>query len=207
MVPVARLPAVTYRWILSLAALVLAGCGGPKIGELDAGATILAFGDSLTYGYNMSREASYPAQLESRLGIRVINAGVSGETTEEGLLRLPEALEEHSPDLVLLCLGGNDMLRRYPRESTEANLRRMVELIQETGADVILIGVPKPGILLGVPDYFGAIAEDYGLPYEGGIMRKVLANASLKVDHIHPNEQGYAQIAGALQERIERAAR
>jgi len=83
--------------------------------------------------------------LASLTGLAVINAGVPGDTTSSGLQRLPEVLAEHKPRLVLLCLGGNDMLRQQPAAATENNLRLLVQTIRASGAEVVLIGVPEPG--------------------------------------------------------------
>src|SRR5258708_7486386 len=95
-----------------LAALVLVGCGGstPKIAKLDRGAVVLAFGDSLTFGTGAAREQSYPAILARDTGLQVVNAGVPGEVSADGLARLPEAIDESQPKLLILCHGGNDFL-------------------------------------------------------------------------------------------------
>jgi len=86
---------------------------------------ILAFGDSLTYGFGTARpeRESYPARLEALTGQPVVNAGVNGETSAEGLRRIDRLLERHRPGLTLLCLGGNDILRGLPRDRLKQNLR------------------------------------------------------------------------------------
>ena len=105
---------------------------------------VLAFGDSLTYGTGATEEESYPAQLERLIGRRVVRAGVPGEVTAQALERLPGALDEHSPRLMLLCIGGNDFLRRLGTAQAEANVRAMVKLARQRGVDVGLIGTPEP---------------------------------------------------------------
>ena len=108
------------------------GCGErPKLERLPADAVVLAFGDSLTFGTGAAESESYPAQLEKLIGRRVVRAGVPGEVTAQALARLPAALDEHAPRLLLLCIGGNDFLRRLGNRQAERNVREMVKLAQE----------------------------------------------------------------------------
>ena len=182
-------------------ALGLAGGGcskPPRLAPLSGDAVVLAFGDSLTYGTGAAEPESYPAQLETLIGRRVVRAGVPGEVTAGALARLPEALDEHAPRLLLLCIGGNDFLRRLGNAQAEANVRAMVKLARSRGIDVLLIGTPEPGLAVSPPPFFAAIAEEFQLPYEGGAVAEVLKDASLKSDPIHPNAQGYRLIAERL---------
>jgi lysophospholipase L1-like esterase len=166
--------------------------------SLPADAVVLAFGDSLTAGTGAAVEESYPAVLSRMIGRRVINAGVPGEVTEAGLARLPELLEQEKPALVLLCLGGNDFLRRMDDSKAEQNLRDMVQMIRKRDVGVVLIGVPRLGLGLEVPEWYEKIAKDAGIPYEGAVLKRVLSDRSLKSDPIHPNAAGYRQVADAL---------
>lgn len=182
-----------------LLGLVVACSGGPAVDPLAADATILAFGDSLTAGTGAKRDDAYPAQLDAMLSQRVVNAGVPGETTAGGLQRLPSALDAHNPALVVLCLGGNDMLRKLDRGQAKANLAAMIRMIRERGAQVVLLGVPEPGLLLlSAPEFYAELAEEFGLPYDGETLPGILADRSLKSDPIHPNAAGYGQLAGAV---------
>ena len=120
------------RWAFIL--LLLPGCSErPRLERLPGDATLLAFGDSLTFGTGASENESYPAQLEKLIGRRVVRAGVPGEVTAQALARLPAALDEHAPRLLLLCIGGNDFLRRLGKEQAERSLREMVKLAQGRG--------------------------------------------------------------------------
>lgn len=185
-------------WLL-LAGL-LAACDGqdPRLAPLAPGDVVLAFGDSLTHGTGAGAEQAYPAQLQGLIGRPVINAGVPGETTADGLKRLPEALEAHRPRLLLLCLGGNDMLRRLDPAQTAGNLRAMVRMARERGVGVVLVGVPEPGLFSDAPGFYEEIAREFGLPYEGEVFNEVLKNPSLKADPIHANGEGYRLVAARL---------
>lgn len=190
-----------------LAVAALAGCGeaAPRLARLAPGDVVLAFGDSLTHGTGATPETSYPAVLAQLIGREVVRAGVPGEVTAQGLARLPAVLDEVNPRLVLLCLGGNDMLRRQGNGETAENLRAMVRLIRERGIDVVLIAVPEPKLLGDPPPFYGAIAEEFGVPLEGEVVKDVLYDARLKADPIHPNAQGYREMAQALARLLEDA--
>jgi lysophospholipase L1-like esterase len=187
------------RIFLLSAALLAAACSkSPKLPPLPPDAVVLAFGDSLTFGTGAAAEGSYPSQLERLIGRRVVRAGVPGEVTEAALERLPAALDEHAPRLLLLCIGGNDFLRRLGKAQASANVRRMVELAKSHGVDVILIGTPEPGLTVSPPEFYAEIAKDFRIPYEGSVIGEVLRDADLKSDPIHPNDRGYRVIAERL---------
>ena len=189
-----------------LAAFLAAGCGAKhKIEKLDSGATVLAFGDSLTFGTGAAPAESYPAVLERSIGRKVVNAGVPGETSAQGLERLPATLDEVKPKLVLLCHGGNDFLRRLDDAQAAANVRGMIQLARERGIPVVLIATPKPGLPPSVPAFYGEIAAELKVPYDDGVLRSVLLDNALKSDMVHPNAAGYARIAAAV-EKVLRAA-
>ena len=184
------------RFAAFLLALVIAACGArTRLEPLPREALVLAFGDSLTYGTGAAEAESYPAQLESLIGRRVVRAGVPGEVTAQALARLPGALDESAPRLVLLCIGGNDFLRRLGNEQAERNVRAMIELARRRGIDVLLIGTPEPGLFPSPPAFYAAVAKDLHIPYEGEAITEVLKDARLKSDPIHPNAAGYRVIA------------
>src|SRR5260221_5632701 len=172
-----------------LAAALTAGCGDPpaRLARLPGDAVVLAFGDSLTFGSGAAEQESYPAQLESLIGRRVVRAGVPGEVTAQALERLPAALDEHAPRLLLLCTGGNDFLRRLGNAQAERNVRAMVQMAKSRGIEVLLIGTPELALLPSPPAFYGVLAKDLSIPYEGGVITEVLKDASLKSDPIHPN--------------------
>jgi acyl-CoA thioesterase I len=182
-----------------LVVVALCGCGErPKLERLAPDAVVLAFGDSLTYGTGAAEDESYPAQLEKLIGRRVVRAGVPGEVTAQALERLPAALDEHTPRLLLLCIGGNDFLRRLGKQQAEKNVRDMVKLARSRGVAVLLVGTPEPGFTVSPPAFYAGIAKEYRVPYEGAIIGEVLKDRSLKADPIHPNARGYRLIAERL---------
>jgi lysophospholipase L1-like esterase len=186
--------------------LLLLGCGeGPRLERLPSDAVVLAFGDSLTFGTGANEDESYPVQLEKLIGRRVVRAGVPGEVTAQALARLPEALDEHAPRLVLLCIGGNDFLRRLGTPQAEANVRQMVQLARSRGVEVVLIATPEPGWSLTPPGFYAAIAEEFGIPLEAAVLAEVLRDSALKSDPIHPNARGYRVIAERLAEHLKRS--
>lgn len=189
-----------------VAALALGGCGdAPQLARLAPDAVVLAFGDSLTYGTGAAEADSYPAQLESLIGRKVVRAGLPGEVSAQALARLPAALEEHQPKLLLLCIGGNDFLRNLSQAEAAANVRRMISLAKSKGSDVLLIGAPEKGLLVTPPKFYAELASDLRVPYEGKVIGEVLRSPELKSDPIHPNARGYRMIAERVAELLKKS--
>ena len=186
-----------YLLLLSIVILITSGCGEKTtpLPSLANGSVILAFGDSLTYGYNANRSESYPAKLEVLTGLSVINAGVSGEVSEQGLKRLPKVLDEYHPQLMILCHGGNDLLHKKDLKEMESNIRSMIQLSLDRGIPVILLGVPKPGIFLSSFDVYEKIANSMDIIFIEDLISDILGDKSLKSDSIHPNKKGYNVMA------------
>ena len=158
-----------------------------------------------TFGTGATEDESYPAQLERMIGRRVVRAGVPGEVTAQALARLPTALDEHAPRLLLLCIGGNDFLRRLGNQQAERNVREMVRLARSRGIAVLLIGTPEPGFSVTPPAFYASIAKEFRLPYEEGIIGQVLRDAALKADPIHPNARGYRIIAERVADQLKQS--
>ena len=194
-------PCVFYIQAIALLCLLAlcVGCGRqPKIRKLSESSVVLAFGDSLTAGTGANGPESYPAVLSKMLGCRVINAGAPGEDTTAGLSRLSGALAQAKPQLVILCHGGNDMLRNEPQDITISNLSAMIIMAKDAGADVILVGVPKPGLLLRAPPFYRNIAAKHNIPFNADAIAKILSTPALKCDQAHPNASGYRRLAESL---------
>ena len=187
-----------------LFALLVTACtdSQPQLKRVPTASKIVAFGDSLTFGTGAKAPESYPAQLQILISRTVIRSGVPGEVSSAGLERLLGVLEEHAPALVLLCHGGNDLLRKKGPAGADANLRAMVKLIRASGAEVVLLGVPKPGLLLSPASHYDRIAEDLHIPYLRDSLSDILGERDLKSDTVHPNAAGYRQLAVEMAELL-----
>ena len=204
------LPAVTRKRFIALIILLVLAAGWwwrqpnhwPLV-NLPPGATgpWVAFGDSLTEGHGASEGASYPALLGRELGVSIRNFGVSGHTTADGLKRLDE-VAAMEPRVVLLCLGGNDGLNKLPREQMLANLRAIILRLQGGGSFVVLIGIRSASLRDQNESHFRALAKETGCHYVPDLLRGVWGRPVLMSDAIHPNDQGYARIAGRLAEEL-----
>jgi acyl-CoA thioesterase I len=190
------------RTLLALVALLLAAaCSQPKQAPLPPGTRVLALGDSLTAAHGVTPDEAWPALLAQRTGWVVINAGVSGDTSAGALQRLPALLDEHTPALVLVTLGGNDMLRRLPQGQTVANLGQMITLIKARGAKAVLLATPKPSIAgavfnnLSAADFYQKVAKEHQVPLIEDALPDVLSNTDLKADQLHPNVAGHALLS------------
>lgn len=193
--------------LLPLLFMLLAGCGSssPQLSKLAVSDVIVAFGDSLTYGTGAVDHESYPAMLSQLINRQVVRAGVPGEVTAQGLHRLPQVLEEHRPRLVIVCLGGNDMLRKVPVPEIKSNLRAIIKSIRDQGIAVVLVGVPQPALITSAPEFYAELAREFALPYEGKVVTSVLYSSELKSDPIHPNAKGYRRMAEALAELLRKS--
>jgi len=187
-------------WLLVFVALLTACSDNkPQLPRLAPDAVILAFGDSLTFGTGTDKAKSYPAVLAQLTGHTVINAGIPGELTAAGLQRLPALLEQHKPELLILCHGGNDLLRKLNSAATRSNIEAMINAAAQHNIPVLLIGVPQPALLfMESAEIYNKIAAQYKLVYQSEILPAVEADNSLKSDRIHPNADGYHRIADAV---------
>ena len=184
---------------LLMCCLSVVGCDPiPKLDPLSKDAIILAFGDSLTSGKGAPKQQAYPARLQSLISRTVINAGVPGEVSLSGLRRLPSLLKQHQPDLVIICHGGNDILRQSNLQLTRDHIQQMIDISQSHGAQVVLVGVPEFGLFLSSAAFYAELARENRLPIENSVLGEVLKKAAYKSDQIHPNAEGYAVIAERL---------
>ncbi len=187
-----------FASITILVALTACGDSTKQIKRLPDDAIILAFGDSLTHGTGANKNESYPAILEQSINRKVINAGIPGELSINGLKRLPQLLEKHRPDLLILCHAGNDLLRKKNLAEAEKNIRQMIALAMNRNIPVILLAVPKPGVFLSDAELYSNIAGNTDITYIPNLMTEILSDTSMKSDPIHPNQDGYRKIALTL---------
>ena len=191
--------------LLLIAALASCGESVPRVAPVGPNEVIVAFGDSLTYGTGAAETESYPVVLGQLIGRKVVKAGVPGELTAQGLMRLPRVIEEHRPALMIVCLGGNDMLRRMDEAQVRKNLREIIGVIRAQGIAVVLVGVPKPALIASAPAFYDELAKEFGIPYEGKVVTDVMYQLELKADPIHPNAKGYRRMAEAIAELLKKA--
>jgi len=163
--------------------------------------TLLVMGDSLSAAYNLRKEAGWVSLLEKQLSnpnpdIKVVNASVSGETTQGGLSRFGQLLSEYKPCWIILELGANDALRGYPLEQTAKNLEQMIEQAHRANAKVLLIGNKIPQnygkrYTEMFSELYEKIANKYKLAYLPFMLEGIALNKSLMQDDgLHPNKDG-----------------
>lgn len=190
----------------------------PAIPVMGPEIDILAFGNSLFAGYGLDPSDSYPAKLERALRAKGINAdmanaGVSGDTTAAGLQRLEFTLnaQEEQPDLFILELGGNDLLRGLAPDETRANLAAMLDMLKARGIPVLIMGMRAPPNY--GPDYqadfdalYGELAQDYGAALIPFWLESIYEEPSLfQSDRIHPTAEGIEALVNATLEQVEGA--
>lgn len=197
------------RRVRTLAAVValtglLAGCGedGPRLTPLAPDAVVLAFGDSLTHGTGAPPGQGYPEALAALIGRSVHNAGIPGELSAAGAARLEALLDRVRPQLLILCHGGNDMLRKRDLGAARANLERMIAAARERGIETLLLGVPRPGLLLSTADMYRDAAASSGAALEADALPEILGDNTLKADPVHPNAEGYRELAARIRDKL-----
>ena len=193
--------------------LLLAACGrkAAKAAMLPASASVLALGDSLTFGFGAPPEAAWPAQLAALTGWQVHNEGVNGDTAEGALARLGPLLAAQRFDAILIGIGGNDMLRGVPADTTRRHIAELLAQARAHTAHVALIATPAPdamraavGALSDAPFYaeLARAGDAWLIP---GVYADVLSDAALRSDRIHANAQGYARIAQQIAAQLRAA--
>ena len=189
------------------ATIGMTGCSSePQQAALPAGSTVVALGDSLTYGYGASQETSYPTVLAELTKWTVINAGINGDTSADVLARVEDIVKQ-TPDLVLLGVGGNDVLQRIPPDTTRANINATVDRLKSANIDVVLIAEPyfSTSALFGKASdnpLYKDIASAQEIPLYSGGWSAILSDDTLKSDRIHANAAGYRQFAQGLHDYL-----
>jgi acyl-CoA thioesterase-1 len=185
-------------WLLVLILLAVSGC---QADNPDRNQTILIVGDSLSAGFGLDADQSWVNLLQDRLsaegyGHSVVNASISGDTTSGGLRRLPRALEQHTPGIVIIELGGNDGLQGRPVQLIHSNLAKMIELCRDLGAEVVLAGMMMPPnygdkYTNGFAGLYADLAEDHDAALIPFFMDGIaLEPTKMQRDQIHPNAAG-----------------
>lgn len=190
--------------ILLVAVVLWLPWSGPRtdirrIANLTApGDLIVFFGDSITQGYGVRPEESFPALVAQALGVPFANAGVAGDTMGAGLARMERDVLPHGPRLVVVEFGGNDFLRRVPVEET---LRHLEAIVATLVRDGVMVAIAEINVGLGGDPYlagYQAVADRHGALLIADVMRGILAGSDMRVDAIHPNAKGHRLIADRL---------
>lgn len=195
-----------HHWInVIVLLLALSACEqSPQFNALAPGSTVLAFGDSVTYGVGANRGEDFPTLLAAETGWNVINAGISGDTASEARHRIGALLERYQPQLVIVELGGNDFLRRRPAATVKRDLRQIIDMSLASGATTVLISVPELSVLratmgaLADAPIYEELAEETDVVLVSDIFSDVLSDDDLKADEIHPNSKGYEVFTAGL---------
>lgn len=192
------------RSFLLLPLLPLACDRKQKLAPLAAGSTVLAFGDSVTFGTGAGPGEDWPTLLAAATGWRIVNAGVPGDTAQNSRARIGSLLAEHRPALVIVEIGGNDFLRRRAPSAVKEDVRAIIRRAKDTGAQVVLVAVPELpllGALTRRPDdapLYGELAKEEGVPLVADVFAEILGKPELCADRIHPNAAGYRRMAEGI---------
>lgn len=196
--------AVILAAFAALAAMAAgaAGCRRAPPNLDSPGTAIVCLGDSITAGAGATDGHGYPEVLAARLGVEVINDGVPGDTAAGGLARLPQVLAQ-DPWLVIVELGGNDILRQVPVESTEQALDGIVRQLLAARVLPVLVAVEGPFGGGSHGEIYPRLGKRYRVPVVRDVLRQILFDPSLKADEVHPNDLGHARLAEAVAATVE----
>lgn len=168
-----------------------------------SGETIVCFGDSLTFGTGAGADENYPSRLAGLIGSEVINSGVPGNTTADAMERLGRDVLGHNPRIVLITLGGNDLMRDVARDEAFANLETIVRQIHRQGALVVVGGIDVPLFDRGFDDAYEELQDSTGCLLIPNVLKGLIGKHNLMSDRIHPNSEGYKIMARRFYEEIE----
>jgi acyl-CoA thioesterase-1 len=184
--------------------LAFASCGKkPKLSALPAGSRVLAFGDSVTFGTGASPGEDWPTLLAGLSGWQITNSGIPGDAAEAGKTRIRGLLDEHTPALVIIEIGGNDFLRRRPASAVKQDVKFLINAAKSAGAQVVLIGVPELSVLavvagkLGDAPIYQELGKEEVVPVISNVFSDALSRPELCADKIHPNAQGLTEFTPA----------
>jgi acyl-CoA hydrolase len=188
-----------------IVALAVAACGKKqKLTALPAGSKVLAFGDSVTFGTGAAPGEDWPTLLAGLTSWQITNAGIPGDTAEAAKSRIRGLLDEHTPALVIIEIGGNDFLRRRQPSAVKEDIKFLIAAAKNAGSQVVLIGVSELSLLAVVAGKAGdspiyqELGKEEGVPIVADVFSDILSRPELCADKIHPNAQGYRQMASGI---------
>jgi acyl-CoA thioesterase-1 len=165
------------------------------------GQAIIAFGDSLTAGVGATEGNDYVTVLSQKLGVPVINLGVSGDTTKSALNRVSDVFTLN-PKIVIILLGGNDAIQKVPKEETFSNLKTIIEAFQNNGSMTVLVGIQGGLFTDKYQSDFYDLAKETKSLYIPSILSGIIGKDDYMSDPIHPNDRGYAIIAERIYQAL-----
>jgi len=181
----------------------LTGCAKREIKNVGSkGKNIICFGDSITFGYGVNPGEDYPTGLRKLISMPVINAGVDGDTSAQGLARIKKDVLDKDPYIVLVEFTGNDFIKEMPVDTTIANVREIIRQIQAQGAIVAIVDISAGFFLREYRLKLSNLAEETGSIFVSEVLSGILTNPSMKSDFMHPNVAGYKIIAYRVQRAI-----
>ena len=194
--------------LITVIFLLLASCSDKKT-SLERSSNIIALGDSLTFGYG-GNGVTYPSELEKIIGIKVINEGISGDTSKDVLDRLPTVIDNKPISLIILSIGGNDMLRGINEAEIVSNINQIIKYFKNLNIEIILMAEPRPnsaGLIVGLNDakFYKKIADENNILLIEEAFSKPLSNQNLKSDLIHLNSQGYKYVANKVADFLKKS--
>lgn len=201
----------TVLRLLAVSVFLNACAKSPKLPSIPPGKTVLAFGDSVTFGTGAATGEDWPTLLATLTGWNIVNTGIPGDTAEAAKGRLQALLDEHHPVLVIIEIGGNDFLRRRSAKMVKDDLRHLIQIVKQAGAHVVLVAVPELSVL-GViarkpsdASIYGELGEEESIPVVSDVFAEILGNPDLCADQIHPNARGYSQMASGIHASLRKA--
>ncbi|MCL2888362.1 MAG: GDSL-type esterase/lipase family protein [Elusimicrobia bacterium] len=194
---------VTVVVILCVSWFIFSMITKPKIKNLNnAGSAIVAFGDSLTYGHGAAQGEDYPSKLAKKVSMPVINLGVSGDKSMDGLARM-DAIWEHNPYMVLIEFGGNDRMQQTSFAQTLSAIEKIVDETQAHGAIAVIVDTGGP-FMSQYTKAYKKMAKEKGAVFVPGILDGIMLDPKLKSDAVHPNAEGYSIVADRVYKAIEK---
>ena len=203
---------VGYLAFTGLLVLFLASCGRQplKLQPIPSGASVLAFGNSVTFGTGALTGQDWPTLLAQKTGWQITNAGVPGDTAEQAQHRLPNLLAQNRPALVIIEIGGNDFLKRTPQPEVKEAIRHIIQAVKGVGAQAVLVAVPEWSLLnlltrkTDAPIY-QELGKEEGVLVIEQVFSAVLSQPELCADRIHPNAKGYQAMADGIYGALKKA--
>jgi acyl-CoA thioesterase I len=194
--------------LIIMSVIMLCGCSKPpaRLSYLYDDNVVVAFGDSLTFGTGANKDSSYPVILQKLIDRKVINRGVPGLETAGGKNTIGMVIQQERPSLVILCLGGNDMLRQRKTADIKNNLAEIIKTILANKVGVLLVSVPRPSLIGNSPPaFYQDLAETFNIPIENKLLLKLEKNPAYKSDLIHLNAKGYRALAQGIAEQMQKS--